>query len=209
MRIGTKRDPVEFGRAWLHENHGPRTANMAVLTCQFLGLTGTQRITAVWLGAMLHDIGKLFVDPAVTYKLGHLTSPERHKMEQHTVLGEAYLKAVGPNPDLGSESQKLLLSIVRHHHERWDGTGYPDGLSGKSIPIWARAMAPVDVYDALTRSRLYRRPYKFTRRQALSTIAAGVGTQFDPDAHVAFLHALRLLSGARGALDLRNTTIKQ
>lgn len=112
-----------------------------------LGLTGSQ-IGALYRGGFLHDVGKIGIPDDVLLKPGPLTPEERAIMQRHTIIGEALcgnLRLLRP-----------IRPIVRHHHERCDGSGYPDGLAGDAIPLLAQLIAIVDVYDALTSNRIYR-----------------------------------------------------
>ncbi len=134
---------------------------------------------AVEFGFLLHDIGKVAVPDAILFKPTPLDDAERALVERHVVVGWDILRDV---PWLG---QARL--VVRHHHERWDGAGYPDGLAGEDIPLAARIFAVADTLDALTTDRPYRPGSTFA--EARATIARGAGTQFDP-AVVATLAAL-------------------
>ncbi len=137
-------------------------------------------IEALKAGALLHDIGKLAVPDYILNKPGKLTPAEFEKMKIHTVVGAQILGRVGfPYP---------VVPIVRHHHERWDGTGYPDGLAGEQIPITARIMSVVDCFDALHEDRQYRRA--LTREQAVEFVRKAAGTQFDPQVVKLFLENL-------------------
>ncbi len=127
-------------------------------------------------GFLLHDIGKLAVPDAILYKPAALSEEERALMEGHSATGEAILDGID---FLGAA--KL---VVRHHHERWDGAGYPDGLAGEEIPLAARVFAVADTLDALTTDRPYRAGYPLARARA--EIQAGAGTQFDPAVVAAF-----------------------
>lgn len=125
----------------------------------------------------LHDIGKLGTPDAVLLKPGPLTREERTIMEEHTVRGEEICRPL--------KSFARVLPIIRHHHERYDGTGYPDGLKGSQIPLTVRVLQIVDVYDALTSVR----PYKpaMSSSQALTTLEAEVAQGWwDPDVFAAF-----------------------
>ena len=133
----------------------------------------------VEFGFLLHDIGKVAVPDAILFKPHPLTRPERLLMERHAMIGWEILREVHWLGDA-----KL---VVRHHHERWDGTGYPDGLAGEAIPPAARVFAVADTLDALTTDRPYRRAVSLA--EAREAIAAEAGTQFDP-AFVAALGAL-------------------
>ncbi len=123
------------------------------------------------LGAYLHDIGKITVPDAILLKPGSLTPEERQTMQEHVVSGERFSAALG---FLGEE----VLEVIRGHHERWDGTGYPAGLAGTKIPLLARIFALVDVYDALVSERPYK--HAWTSQKALAELAAQAGRQFDP-----------------------------
>jgi response regulator RpfG family c-di-GMP phosphodiesterase len=128
-------------------------------------------------GFLLHDIGKMAIPDAILQKEGPLSAAEREVMQQHTVLGEAILANVTL---LNGEG----LKVVRSHHERWDGTGYPDGLAGPDIPIAARIFALVDAMDAMTTERPYRRPLSW--EEATDEVIAQAGRQFDPHVVAAF-----------------------
>ena len=121
-------------------------------------------------GFLLHDVGKVGVPDAILFKSSALTQEEYALVRRHPVIGSEILRDV----DFLGEG-KL---VVRHHHERWDGQGYPDGLSGEEIPLAARVFAVADALDALTTDRPYRPSSTFTA--ARREIRAGAGTQFDP-----------------------------
>jgi diguanylate cyclase (GGDEF)-like protein/putative nucleotidyltransferase with HDIG domain len=127
-------------------------------------------IEAVKAGALLHDIGKIGVPAYILNKPGKLTEHEFEQMKMHTIIGADMLSNV--------DFRYPVVPIVRHHHERWDGRGYPDGLKGEAIPITARILTLVDNYDALRSDR----PYKtgMTREEALAYIKQNAGTFFDP-----------------------------
>ena len=134
--------------------------------------------------AFLHDIGKIGIPDAILFKKGKLTEEEYNIIKSHSVIG--YELIADAIKDLEGQSiYSLALEIVRHHHERWDGKGYPDGLSGMDIPLSARIMAVADVYDALISRRPYKEP--FTHDRAVQIISEGRGTQFDPDIVDAFM----------------------
>ena len=121
-------------------------------------------------GALLHDIGKLGIPDAILLKPGSLTPQERKVMEQHALYGYNILASI--------VHSRQVLDITLHHHERWDGSGYPYGLKAEQIPLIARIFAVVDVYDALTSDRPYRSAW--SRSQALDYIRGQAGFQFDP-----------------------------
>jgi putative two-component system response regulator len=124
------------------------------------------------MAAPMHDIGKIGIPDTILLKQGRLTESEFEVMKQHTVIGAGMLA--------GSMSPVIQLgqSIALNHHERWDGGGYPHGLSGESIPEAARILSIVDVYDALSHDRVYRRA--FSEEQVIGLLRLGMGTQFDP-----------------------------
>ncbi len=134
-------------------------------------------IEALKAGALLHDIGKIGVPAYILNKPGKLTEHEFEQMKMHTIIGADMLSNV--------DFRYPVVPIVRHHHERWDGRGYPDGLKGEGIPITARILTLVDNYDALRSDR----PYKtgMTREAALAYIKENAGTFFDPNLVETFL----------------------
>jgi ribonuclease P protein subunit RPR2 len=130
----------------------------------------------VEFGFLLHDVGKVAVPDAILWKPEPLTPEERTLMERHPLVGWEILREI----DFLGEA-KL---VVRHHHERWDGAGYPDGLEGDDIPLAARVFAVADVLDALTTVRPYRLPSPLADARAM--IDDACGTHFDPDVIAAF-----------------------
>jgi len=122
-------------------------------------------------GFLLHDVGKVAVPDAILFKPGPLTPTERMVMEQHPITGSEIVRDIDY---LGS-----ARDVIRSHHERWDGSGYPDGLAGDQIPLSARVFAVADTLDALTSQRPYRNPSPITEARAI--ITRGAGTHFDPD----------------------------
>jgi len=127
-------------------------------------------IEALKAGALLHDIGKIAVPDHVLHKPGKLTAAEFEKMKLHTVVGSQILGRV--------EFPYPVGAIVRSHHERWDGKGYPDGLKAEEIPLTARILSVVDCFDALREDRPYRKG--LTRDEAIELVMEGSGTQYDP-----------------------------
>ncbi|MBZ8139904.1 two-component system response regulator [Rubrivivax gelatinosus] len=129
--------------------------------------------------APLHDIGKVAIRDAVLLKPGALSAEEWVVMKTHTVHGGDLLQRALDH--LGTDAGAMLVyarQIARHHHERWDGSGYPDGLAGEAIPLAARLMAVADVYDALISRRPYKQP--LSHAEAMATIRDGAGRHFDP-----------------------------
>ena len=127
-------------------------------------------------GFLLHDAGKVAVPDAILFKPGPLTAAERLVMQQHPVTGSEIVREID---FLGA-----ARDVIRSHHERWDGNGYPDGLEGEDIPVSARVFAVADTLDALTTNRPYRRAS--TIAQARVIIIQAGGTHFDPDVVEAF-----------------------
>ena len=121
-------------------------------------------------GFLLHDVGKVAVPDAILFKPGPLTDAERLIMQQHPVTGWEIVRDI--------EFLGAARDIIRHHHERWDGTGYPDGLAAEAIPLSARIFAVADAFDALTTDRPYRQAS--TLAQARVIIMQSTGTHFDP-----------------------------
>ncbi|MBZ9687561.1 HD domain-containing protein [Clostridium estertheticum] len=143
-----------------------------------------QYIDLLYKSAPLHDIGKVGIRDSILLKPGKLTKEEFEEMKKHTIYGEQSLM-VGIN-QLGEDSfLTLAKEIALTHHEKWDGSGYPKGLSKEKIPISGRLMALSDVYDALISKRIYK--VAFTHDEAKKIILAGRGTHFDPDVVDAFI----------------------
>jgi len=163
-----KKDPYTGG-------HVRRVTSYSVLLGREMGL-GRAELEDLWLAATLHDVGKIFVRDAVLGKPAALDPEETELMRRHPVDGAEILSGVS---DL-----RRVLPGVRSHHERLDGQGYPDGLSGDEIPLVARIIAVADTYDAMTTSRPYRRGLAAER--AAAEIVAGAGTQFCPRVVAAF-----------------------
>ena len=160
--------------------HVRRTQIYAVGIGEILGLPEGD-IQALRTGALLHDIGKLGVPDHILNKPGKLTSAEMEKMKIHSTVGASILEKVGfPYP---------VVPTVKHHHEMWNGTGYPDGLKGENIPLTARIIAVADAYDTLRGARPYRAAV--SRDQARKFLLHGAGTQFDPRIVDIFLRNLK------------------
>ena len=150
-------------------DHLQRVQVYAVEIGKDLGLSA-QDLDALRAAAVLHDIGKLAVPDSIISKPGKLTRAEFDKMKVHPVVGGEILERV--------EFPYPVVPIVRAHHEKWDGTGYPDGLRGEQIPIGARILAAVDVLDALASDRQYRRALPLD--EAMALVASEAGVSFDP-----------------------------
>jgi diguanylate cyclase (GGDEF)-like protein/putative nucleotidyltransferase with HDIG domain len=151
-----------------------------------------REIEALKAGALLHDIGKLAVPDHILNKPGRLTAAEFEKMKVHTTVGAEILQRVDfPYP---------VVPIVRHHHEQWNGHGYPDGLKGDQIPITARILSVVDCFDSVREDRPFRRG--MTREEAAALLLRGSGTHFDPKVVERFLEHLPQLDSEITALGL-------
>lgn len=144
-------------------NHSQRLANFSVRLGQRIGLPAEQLNALRW-GAMVHDIGKVAVPDSILFKPGPLTPSERATIRKHPLAGERICAPL--------KSFRLVSPIIRHHHEKFDGSGYPDGLRGEQIPVTARVLQLGDIYDALTSPRSYRGA--LSPSQALATMEAEV-----------------------------------
>jgi putative two-component system response regulator len=159
--------------------HSARVSRYAVKTAVQLGYTG-ERLEQIRLGGELHDIGKIGTREDILNKPGLLSPEEFEHVKGHAALGEGILA-----PFLGESP--MVLRIVRSHHERLDGRGFPDALSGDRIPAEARIVAVVDAFDAMTTNRAYRPPKSPV--DSLEELRRCAGTHFDPEVVEAFLRA--------------------
>jgi len=160
-------------------DHVHRVQIYATGLARLFGLSDPE-IEALKAGALLHDIGKLAVPDYILNKPDKLSPGEFDKMKVHTIVGAEILSRV--------EFPYPVVPVVRHHHERWDGRGYPDGLSGDQIPITARILSVVDCFDAVREDRQYRKA--MTRDQAIQLIESSSGTMYDPKVVRAFIDHL-------------------
>jgi diguanylate cyclase (GGDEF)-like protein len=158
------------------EGHSQRVVAYAVAIGRAMAL-GADEVAALEVGALLHDVGKVGVSDAILRKNGPLTAEEWAEMRRHPEIGHELTSRI---PFLDKASP-----LVRHHHERWDGQGYPDRLRGEDIPLGARIFAVVDSFDAMVSDRPYRKGLPF--EVALAELQRGAGTQFDPQVVAAFL----------------------
>jgi putative nucleotidyltransferase with HDIG domain len=166
--------------------HSERVTTLGVKIGEAMGF-GNKEIATLQRGGLLHDIGKIGVPATILDKPGPLTREEYELMKKHPEIGATILQPIVAFSD--------VIPIVRHHHERWDGSGYPDGLSGRQIHLHARVFAVADVYDALISDRPYRPG--IGPNEVIRIITAGVGTEFDPDVVAAFLE---VMSGQGGTV---------
>ena len=161
-------DAVEARDAYT-ARHAERVAAYGLEIARACGME-TDSEPDLEFGFLLHDIGKIAISDAILYKPGRLTDEERDAMRRHPVIGEEIVR--------GIDFLAGARQVVRSHHERWDGAGYPDRLTGAEIPLAARVFAVADTFDALTSDRPYRAASSFG--EARRVISEAAGTQFDP-----------------------------
>lgn len=162
-------------------SHSQRVAQLTSLILKEFPQLPAEEREAIILAARIHDLGKIATSDLVLRKPGRLTDEEFALIQRHPVDGGEILRHLSP--------YRHIVEIVRHHHERWDGKGYPDGLAGEFIPFGSRVIAVADTYDAMTTDRPYRRA--LTHEEALAELRRGAGTQFDPRVVAAFERALQ------------------
>lgn len=171
-------------RAFLHaldlhtsgeRSHAMRVAVLATATGHELGLAGDDLLHLRW-AAELHDVGKIGIDSALLKRSGPLSDDEMRSLRLHSLLAERVLESMdwlGP-----------AITLIRHHHERWDGRGYPDGLEGTAIPLGSRIIAVAEAFDAMTAGHATRE--RWTEEEACRELRACSGSQFDPTVVAAF-----------------------
>jgi HD-GYP domain-containing protein (c-di-GMP phosphodiesterase class II) len=171
----------ERPRVYRHVHpHGHATARLARAFAAAINCAGAGALTLdeVGLGAHLHDIGKYLISESILLKPGPLTDAEREAVSLHPVYGELLLRG------LPAVSEAVRL-VVLHHHERWDGAGYPEGLMGPRIPLAARIVSVADVYTSLRARRSYKPP--LSAREAASVMTGMAGRELDPHLTLDFL----------------------
>jgi len=174
-KINDARDPIVAG-------HSAKVAEYATILATELGLSD-ERVERVRQAAFLHDIGKVAISEQVLQKPGPLGPEEYTYMQRHAELGADFIETC--------QGLRHLASIVRHHHERWDGTGYPAGLEGAEIPLESRIISVCDTVEAMASDRPYRGA--FSLEQIKEELEGSAGSQLDPAATAAFLRLLQLL----------------
>jgi putative nucleotidyltransferase with HDIG domain len=158
------------------EGHSKRVSEYAFMLARYLGLDSVE-IEWIRLAASMHDIGKIGIPEGILCKPGKLTKEEYEVMKKHPVIGARILKPIKP--------LEKVTNLVLYHHEYWDGSGYPNGLSKTEIPIGSRIVSIVDAYQAMTSSRPYRTA--LPQEEAISRLKAGKEKQWDPDLTEAFI----------------------
>lgn len=179
--------------------HIRRVQTWAVGLARALGVTDASQLKAIEAAALLHDVGKLAIPEHILNKPGRLLPSEFEKMKRHASIGADILSAIDfPYP---------VVPIVRHHHEQWNGAGYPDGLRGANIPIGARILAVVDCFDALTSDRPYRRA--LSDEQALSMLVEQRGRAYDPIVVDTFARVFREIAPVESEAGSRGQTLRE
>jgi putative two-component system response regulator len=163
--------------------------------CERLAVTGValgmamtldrSKLLALYLGGFLHDVGKVGIPDSILFKSGKLNDEEWAIMRGHSVRGEEICRPLA--------SLRCVLPIIRHHHERWDGTGYPDGLVGEEIPLLARVLQVADIYDALTNPRPYKQAFSNARALEVLEEEAARGWR-DPEITALFVNLNQRIS---------------
>ena len=168
--------------------HSDHATQLALTVAQEIGIVG-EALNAIAIGGPIHDLGKIVVPDKILRKPGRLTLEERRSMEEHPAIGAAITAAV--------TDYDVVVELVRHHHERFDGAGYPGRLKGAEISIATRIFTLADSFSAMTTDRPYRKGLSVER--AVEQIQLGRGTQFDPDLAVEFIKMVEREYGAREA----------
>ena len=179
------RDPETGGHIKRTQYYIKALANQLKTLPKFNKILNEESIDRIFKCAPLHDIGKVAIPDAILKKPGKLTKEEFDVMKTHTIHGYEVLLSGKTRLDTGAYL-KCASTIALTHHEKWDGSGYPRGLSGDNIPVEGRLMAIADVYDALVSKRVYKPP--FPHSQAVAIILEGKGKHFDPDMVAVFKH---------------------
>jgi putative nucleotidyltransferase with HDIG domain len=174
--------------------HVRRVQHGTLALARELGVTDEDTLSSLEAAALLHDTGKIAVPEHILNKPGRLTASEFETMKRHAPIGAQILASI--------EFPYPVAPVVRHHHENWDGTGYPDGLKGEEIPLGARILSVVDCFDALTSDRPYRG--RMSEQEALRIILERRGTQYDPAVVDAFARCYQRIMPPRDAAPRRD-----
>ena len=161
-KIIAARDPYVAG-------HTDKVTDYAITLAKELGLPA-ERVERVRQAALLHDVGKIGISEQVLHKPGALTDREYEHIKSHVTLGAEFLDTC--------QGLRCLIPFVRHHHEWWDGSGYPEGLKGEQIPMESRVLAIADSFEAMSSARPYRPA--LSREEVMEELRKGAGTPFDP-----------------------------
>jgi putative nucleotidyltransferase with HDIG domain len=159
--------------------HSQRIADLTRRLAQELSLT-PEHVDDIVLASRVHDLGKIGISNDILLKQGSLTADERETIEEHTIIGASILSSYS--------AFQNSVQIVKSHHERWDGHGYPERLRGEEIPVGSRIISVVDAFDAMIADRPYR--HGMPVHEAVERLIAGIGTQFDPKLCATFIHVL-------------------
>lgn len=188
-------DVLKRAVAFRDNETGRHTERIGMLAGELANALGLPQADSEMLveASALHDIGKIAVPDAILHKPGKLTPEEFELVKMHTILGAQIIG--DPSAPVLSAGRDIVLS----HHEKWDGTGYPNGLAGTDIPLFARIVAVVDVWDALTHARVYKPAFSFEK--AAQIIRDGKGTHFDPNVAQLFLDRLDTITALQTAID--------
>jgi putative nucleotidyltransferase with HDIG domain len=164
--------------------HSERVTQYALAIAAQMNCSETQ-VESLKTAGYLHDIGKIGIADSILNKPAALTPEEYELIKKHPIIGESILLELGLNQE--------QRAIIRHHHERWDGRGYPDGLAAEEVPLLARIVAVADAFDSMTSLRAYRA--RMGRADAIRELLANVDKQFDPKVVAAFLESLPVMNG--------------
>lgn len=178
-----------YARSQETEEHGERMTRITKIIGEKLGLK-QDRLDDLELLSILHDIGKIAIDDRILNKPGKLTADEWELMKKHTEIGYRIAKS--------SPEFEHIAVFILHHHERWDGTGYPKALKGDDIPLESRILAVADAYDAMTHDSVYRRAKAL--QEAAEEIRRCAGTQFDPDIALLFVELMQSMESGEQQL---------
>jgi HD-GYP domain-containing protein (c-di-GMP phosphodiesterase class II) len=162
-------------------HHGETVAELMVGLAEFMGMSSDE-IFLAYLAGIAHDIGKIGIPEHVLNKPGKLDDDEYETIKKHPTIGADILEEI--------DGFRHIAAIVRHHHERYDGTGYPDQIGGNAIPMFSRMLALCDAFDAMTTHRVYRAPLSI--RQAFFEISRCTGSQFDPQISQHFMNFIKV-----------------